>query len=187
MDEKILLITKKFHDTYERLSKDYNYETRKATKIFDITSNNGKLMYATVNEVVSPILKENQELKKQLEVGEEQYNDLVEEKESLQVKKKAKYTAIDIYNRVLNEFGDLIKGNVKEVKISLFEMGELDYSIPSYDAIWDNDGNFICLQLNGRYNNCVNVLRKFCKQHNIIQTEDLINDVYIFRVGDDKE
>lgn len=74
MTKEILEITKKFHDTYERLSKDYNYETRKATKIFDITSNNGKLMYATVNEVVSPILKENQELKKQVEELSKNYN-----------------------------------------------------------------------------------------------------------------
>lgn len=66
MDEKILEITKKFHDTYEKLSKEYDYETRKETKVFDITSNNGKLMYATVNEVISPILDENQDLKKQL-------------------------------------------------------------------------------------------------------------------------
>lgn len=64
MDEKILEITKRFHDTYEKLSKEYGYETRKETKVFDINSNNGKLMYATVNEIVSPILKENQELKK---------------------------------------------------------------------------------------------------------------------------
>ena len=71
MDEKILEITKKFHDTYEKLSKEYGYETREDTKVFDINSNNGKLMYATVNEIVSPILKENQELKKQLENANE--------------------------------------------------------------------------------------------------------------------
>ena len=61
--EEILKITKKFHDTYEKLSKEYNYETREDTKVFDINSNNGKLMYVTVNEIVSPILKENKQLK----------------------------------------------------------------------------------------------------------------------------
>lgn len=35
-------------------------------------------------QTVKSLLKENQELKKQLEAGEEQYNDLVEEKEELQ-------------------------------------------------------------------------------------------------------
>ena len=67
MNEEILEITKKFHDTYEKLSKEYNYETRKETRVFDINSNNGKLMYATVNEIISPILEENQELKDKFE------------------------------------------------------------------------------------------------------------------------
>ena len=63
MDKEILEITKKFHDTYEKLASEYTYETREDTKVFDINSNNGKLMYATVNEIVSPILKENKQLK----------------------------------------------------------------------------------------------------------------------------
>ena len=66
MNKEILEITKKFHDTYEKLASEYTYETREDTKVFDINSNNGKLMYATVNEIVSPILEENQELKSQL-------------------------------------------------------------------------------------------------------------------------
>lgn len=59
MNKEILEITKKFHDTYEKLAIEYTYETREDTKVFDINSNNGKLMYATVNEIVSPILKGN--------------------------------------------------------------------------------------------------------------------------------
>ena len=63
MNKEILDITKKFHDTYEKLASEYTYETREDTKVFDINSNNGKLMYATVNEIVSSILKENKQLK----------------------------------------------------------------------------------------------------------------------------
>ena len=63
MNKEILEITKKFHDTYEKLAIEYTYETREDTKVFDINSNNGKLMYVTVNEIVSPILKENKEQK----------------------------------------------------------------------------------------------------------------------------
>ena len=62
MNKEILEINKKFHDTYEKLSKDYDYETRKETRVFDINSSNGKLMYATVNEVIKPILEENTKL-----------------------------------------------------------------------------------------------------------------------------
>ena len=65
MNLEILEITKEFHDTYEKLASEYTYETRKDTKVFDINSSNGKLMYATVNEVIKPILEEN---KKQKEV-----------------------------------------------------------------------------------------------------------------------
>lgn len=67
MTKEILEITKNFHDTYEKLASEYAYKTREDTKVFDINSNNGKLMYATVNEIVSPILKENQELKESIE------------------------------------------------------------------------------------------------------------------------
>ena len=67
MNKEILEITKKFHDTYEKLASEYTYETREDTKVFDINSNNGKLMYATVNEIVSPILEENKRLKEQLQ------------------------------------------------------------------------------------------------------------------------
>ena len=67
MNKEILEITKEFHDTYEKLASEYTYETREDTKVFDINSNNGKLMYATVNEIVSPILKENKILKENAE------------------------------------------------------------------------------------------------------------------------
>ena len=67
MNKEILEIAKEFHDTYEKLASEYTYETREDTKVFDINSNNGKLMYATVNEIISPILKENKILRENAE------------------------------------------------------------------------------------------------------------------------
>ena len=84
MNKEILEITKKFHDTYEKLASEYTYETREDTKVFDINSNNGKLMYATVNEIVSPILEENQELKKQLEELKEENIEFQEKASDIQ-------------------------------------------------------------------------------------------------------
>ena len=84
MNKEILEITKKLHDTYEKLASEYTYETREDTKVFDINSNNGKLMYATVNEIVSPILEENQELKKQLEELKEEYIEFQEKASDIQ-------------------------------------------------------------------------------------------------------
>ena len=72
----------------------------------------------------------------------------------------------NIYVQVLNKFQDLIKGNVKEVKITLYEMKILDFA------------SFEC-------NNYADILREFCKEHNIIQVEDLVNGNYIFRLGDE--
>ncbi len=81
-----------------------------------------------------------------------------------------------IYIKVLNKFKDLLKGKIKEVEITLYEMSRLDFM--NFDR--DIDGKFI------KYNNYADILRKFCKRHNIIQNEDLVNSSYIFRLGDDK-
>lgn len=62
MIEEIKEYTLKFHNTYERLAPNYGYETRKDTKEFDFNSNNGKLMYATVSEIISPLLQKVEQL-----------------------------------------------------------------------------------------------------------------------------
>ena len=82
MNEEILEITKKFHDTYEKLSKDYDYETRKETRVFDINASNGKLMYATVNEVIKPILEENTKLINQQKEFIKYMNAIIEDLET---------------------------------------------------------------------------------------------------------
>ena len=91
MNKEILEITKKFHDTYEKLAIEYTYETREDTKVFDINSNNGKLMYATVNEIVSPILKENKILRENAEnndkvVDKVNWENMLLKKENKQLK-----------------------------------------------------------------------------------------------------
>lgn len=58
MDDIILDLTIKFHNTYETLANDFNYKTREDTKDFNIHSNNGKLMFATVEQCMLPLLFE---------------------------------------------------------------------------------------------------------------------------------
>ena len=70
MNEEIKKFTETFHNTYEMLAPQFGYETRKDTKQFDFDSPNGKLMYATIERIMLPILKENQQLKEQLEASE---------------------------------------------------------------------------------------------------------------------
>lgn len=52
-------LAKLFHDTYERLSPDYGYETREYTKEFDVDSPNGKLMIAVCYSILNtPIVQQ---------------------------------------------------------------------------------------------------------------------------------
>lgn len=82
------------------MSKEYIYEIDKYTIGVDENGEDGIGMtvakiengeinvlgncYGKIARCIDLLIKENQKLKKQLEVGEEQYNDLVEEKEILQ-------------------------------------------------------------------------------------------------------
>ena len=47
-----------FHEAYERLAPLFGYETRKDTKAFDPNTQNGKLMIAVCNEIVTKIQSE---------------------------------------------------------------------------------------------------------------------------------
>lgn len=76
MNEEIKKYTKMFHNTYEMLSPKFNYETRKDTKKFDFDTPNGKLMYATVEKIILPILEENKQLKEKLKASEKARKDV---------------------------------------------------------------------------------------------------------------
>ncbi len=47
-----------FHDTYEKLAKEFKYTTRKSTRVFDPFSNNGRLMVEVCRIVVNKIKKD---------------------------------------------------------------------------------------------------------------------------------
>jgi len=74
-EEEIKKLVLEFHNTYEKLSTEYNYETRKDTRQFDFNSPNGKLMYSVIRKVVVPkiqqkenIIKEARKLLKETEI-----------------------------------------------------------------------------------------------------------------------
>lgn len=46
-----------FHETYERLSPEYGYETRPDTKQFDPQSKNGRLMVAVCGEIMNRLIE----------------------------------------------------------------------------------------------------------------------------------
>ena len=78
MNKEIKKYTEMFHNTYEMLAPKYGYETRGDTKQLDFDSPNGKLMYATIEKIVYPILEENQQLKEQLEASEKARKEAVD-------------------------------------------------------------------------------------------------------------
>ena len=49
-----------FHGAYERLAPKFGYDTRNDTRVFDVESNNGKLMLAVCAEILnrSPIVQQ---------------------------------------------------------------------------------------------------------------------------------
>ena len=70
MNDEIKEYVIKFHNTYEKLAPNYGYETRKDTKELNFNSNNGKLMYATINEIITPLLDDITNLQQENEVLE---------------------------------------------------------------------------------------------------------------------
>lgn len=81
-----------------------------------------------------------------------------------------------ILAKILKELEKMLKGEIEEVKITLYEINGLDFM--NFDR--DINGKLI------RYNNYADILGNFCKQNNIIRTEDLVNSSYIFRLGGKK-
>ena len=106
MDKEILEITKKFHDTYEKLASEYTYETREDTKVFDINSNNGKLMYATVNEIVSPILKASKKQKEVIDKTMDIINDYLKEDYSIYTENEIEVDLIVKLKNMLKEVSE---------------------------------------------------------------------------------
>ena len=124
MNKEILEITKEFHNTYEKLSKEYSYETREDTKVFDVNSNNEKLMYATVNEIVSPILKENKILRENAEnndkvVDNVNWENMLLKKENKQLKDKLSKIETLIINHNCDTGDIYYKYNSKFLKSEL--------------------------------------------------------------------
>ncbi len=52
-EAEAVALAKWFHDTYERLAPQYQYETRPETREFKVDSSNGRLMIATCQEMIN--------------------------------------------------------------------------------------------------------------------------------------
>ena len=87
---------------------------------------------------------------------------------------------MDLYNKIYNQFIDLINGKIDKLIITREEMYELDYIKPHKKVVCDNNGNFICSYIDGIYNNYADVLRNTFGDKVEIMIDPCTND-YVFR------
>ena len=59
--------TRRFHNVYEQVAKEYGYKTREDTKELDFNSPNGMTMLKTVETITTPYLEEIERLNKIIE------------------------------------------------------------------------------------------------------------------------
>jgi hypothetical protein len=65
-----------------------------------------------------------------------------------------------LYIKIYDEFVDLMNGKIDKVIITPAELLELDYVALHNEVICDNNGNFVCKYVDGKYNNCADILRQ---------------------------
>lgn len=120
------------------------------------------------------LIKENQELKKQLEVAEQQYNDLIEEKENLQ--EQLLISALQLEELKLSR-RDYTQENVLEMKMTKLETQQKEfikyleneiYNIEpkgtgiNYNCEYDSEEDYVsAMQEQSRLNTLKEILQKY--------------------------
>ena len=67
--------TRRFHNVYEQVAKEYGYKTREDTKELDFNSPNGMTMLKTVEMITTPYLEEIERLKEREIMLQERFSD----------------------------------------------------------------------------------------------------------------
>ena len=73
--------TRRFHNIYEQVAKEYGYKTREDTKELDFNSPNGMTMLKTVEMITTPYLDEIERLKTELQDTKEHLGEYLHEQE----------------------------------------------------------------------------------------------------------
>lgn len=113
--------------TYEELEKQ-NQELKQLIKENTVLVEDENGNYQELNINPLKIQQENQELKEQLEVGKEQYNDLVEEKENLQEQLSNSHQI----KAQQKEFIEWLEAKIKNYEVPLTDENKkaLGYTLP---------------------------------------------------------
>lgn len=85
-----------------------------------------------------------------------------------------------LYDKVYDQFIDLVIGKIDKVILTPIEIKELDYTLLSNKVVCDNNGNFVCKYIDGKYYNYADVLREHFGDK-LVQEIDIATGNYIFR------
>ena len=94
--------------------------------VYETNITNPKKQLEFYKDLSEQLQKENQELKKQLEVGKEQYTDLVEEKEKI---KESHDSLVLKHESQQKEFIEWLEKQIKLCKEDIFEKGAIGDSL----------------------------------------------------------
>ena len=83
------------------------------------------------------------------------------------------------YEEIYDLFINLINNKIDEVRLSYVEIKMLSQIRPKYNYILNN------IYQEGFYNNYADILRELCANNNIIQYEDILNNCYVYKKGDE--
>ena len=126
--------TRRFHDIYEQVAKEYGYKTRKDPKELDFNSPNGMTMLKTVETITTPYLEEIERLKEREKKLQESFSDWKKgiEKERKywlcertnccgRIKDSKKYSSLYQENKRLNNIINELEKYINETKLEEFE------------------------------------------------------------------
>lgn len=85
-----------------------------------------------------------------------------------------------LYSKIYSDFVALTNELIDKVVVSPSEMYELGFIVPHNEVICDNNGNYVCDYIDGRYNNYADILKKHFGDK-LIQEVDLATGNYIFK------
>lgn len=85
-----------------------------------------------------------------------------------------------LFERIYNQFIDLMNEKNDKVVITQKEIEQLDYLLFHKQVICDNNGNFVCSYIDGRYNNFSDIIKNNF-ENKVVQAIDILTGDYIFK------
>lgn len=96
--------TRRFHNIYEQVAKEYGYKTREDTKELDFNSPNGMTMLKTVEMITTPYLEEIERLENIIK----EVREYIEKEYAFTVDISGKKTTVVGYTKGINKMLEIL-------------------------------------------------------------------------------